>query len=86
LMLWVASAPSSTPWMGRSLDVIWILFFAVNLPGAVVGNGLLTLLIDWPDWAKSLTASVAVWLLWYAIIRMWEWWKARSGPVELPKL
>lgn len=74
-MLWATSFPSSSRWMGKSLDLLLILFFAIDLPGAVVGNGLLGVLIDWPGPAKGAVASVAVWLLWYGIIRLWEWRK-----------
>jgi hypothetical protein len=78
LMLWATSFPSESHWMGRSLDFLLIVFFAVNFPGAVLGNGLLSVMIDWPAPLKSVVASVAVWLLWYGIIRAWERWKARN--------
>jgi hypothetical protein len=77
-MLWATSFPASSLWMGKSLDLLLILFFTVNLPAAVLGNALLVILIDWPSPAKASVASLAVWLLWYAIIRVWERWKARN--------
>jgi hypothetical protein len=45
----------------------------------VLGNALLVILIDWPAPLKASVASVAVWLLWYAIIRVWEYWKSRHA-------
>ena len=77
-MLWATSFPAASRWMGKSLDLLLILFFTANLPAAVVGNALLVILIDWPAPAKGLAASAAVWLLWYAIIRLWERWKSRG--------
>jgi hypothetical protein len=85
-MLWATSFPASSLWMGKSLDLLLILFFTVNLPAAVLGNALLVILIDWPDPAKAFVASVAVWLLWYAIIRVWERWKSRSAGDPLPRI
>lgn len=82
-MLWATSFPSSSQWMGKSLDLLLILFFVINLPGAVVGNGVLGILIDWPGPAKATVASVVVWLLWYGIIRLWEWRRARSAPLNV---
>ena len=85
-MLWATSFPASSLWMGKSFDLVLILFFTVNLPAAVLGNGLLSVLIDWPSPAKAFVASLAVWLLWYAIIRGWERWKARRAPSTLPRI
>jgi hypothetical protein len=85
-MLWATSFPASSLWMGKSLDLLLILFFTVNLPAAVLGNALLVILIDWPDPAKAFVVSVAVWLLWYAIIRVWERWKSRSAGDPLPRI
>jgi hypothetical protein len=76
-MLWATSFPAQSLWMGKSLDLLLILFFTVNLPAAVLGNALLVILIDWPAPAKASVASLAVWLLWYAIIRVWEHWRSR---------
>jgi len=86
-MLWATSFPASSLWMGKSLNLLLILFFTVNLPAAVLGNALLVILIDWPGPARGLAASVAVWLLWYAIIRLWERWKSRSSAASaLPRI
>ncbi len=78
-MLWATSFPAQSLWMGKSLDLLLILFFTVNLPAAVLGNALLVILIDWPAPVKASVASAAVWLLWYAIIRVWERWKSRNA-------
>ena len=82
-MLWATSFPSSSRWMGKGLNVLLILFFAIDFPGAVAGNGLLGVLIDWPSSAKATVASVAVWLLWYGIIRVWEWRKGQNVPRDV---
>ena len=81
LMLFAASSPSSVHWMGKGLDVLWVLFFTMNLPGSVVGNAMLVLLIGKPAWVQGVFASAVVWLLWFGIVRVWEWWKERSAPV-----
>jgi hypothetical protein len=85
-MLWATSFPASTLWMGKSLDLLLILFFTVNFPGAVLGNALLVTLIDWPDAVKASVASAAVWLLWFGIICLWERWKSRGGAAVLPRI
>lgn len=85
-MLWATSSPASSLWMGKSLDLLLILFFTVNLPAAVLGNAILVILIDWPAPVKASTASLAVWLLWYGIIRVWERWKARGASSALPRI
>ena len=71
-MLWAAAFPASSSWLGYVRDPLLIAFFGVNLPQAVVGNGLLGVLIDAPDIVKGSVASVAVWVLWYGVIRVWE--------------
>jgi hypothetical protein len=86
LMLWSASFPASTAWMGKSLDLLFIVFFAVNLPAAVLGNAVLTFLIDRPDAVKASAASLTVWLVWYAIIRLWERWKGPPATSALPRV
>ena len=73
-MLWATSFPASSSWLGLVRDPLLIAFFGVNLAQAVVGNGLLGVLIDAPGVVKGSVASVAVWLLWYATIRVWERW------------
>jgi len=85
-MLWATSFPASSLWMGKSLDVLLILFFTVNLPAAVLGNAILAVLIDWPAPVKASVASLAVWLLWYGIIRIWEHSRARNASPALPKI
>lgn len=85
-MLLATSFPANFLWMGKSLDALLILFFVVNLPAAVIGNAILVLLIDSSGPLKGTAASVVVWLLWYAIIRVWERWKARQAPVILPRI
>lgn len=80
LMLIATTFPVFGVFMGKSLDLLLALFFAVNLPGAVLGNAMLGLLINQPDWEKGLAGSAVVWLSWYAIIRVWEWWRGRQGP------
>jgi hypothetical protein len=85
-MLWATSFPGSSRWMGKSLDLLLILFFTVNLPAAVLGNALLVLLIDWPGPAKASVASLCVWLLWFAIIRVWERWKSRGAATALLRI
>ena len=79
LMLLATSFPSASAWLGQGLDVLLILFFAINFVGAIIGNGLLTTFIDWNPWAKGAVASVTVWLIWYGIIRGWEWWSGRNA-------
>jgi len=73
-MLWATSFPASSNWLGFVRDPLLIAFFGVNLVQAVVGNGLLGVLIDSPGVVKGSAASVAVWLLWYATICVWERW------------
>ena len=85
-MLWATSFPGASLWMGKSLDLLLILFFTVNLPAAVLGNALLIILIDWPAPLKASIASLAVWLLWYGIVRFWERWKARHPASALPRV
>jgi len=85
-MLWATAFPASSLLMGKSLDLLLILFFTVNLPAAVLGNALLVVLIDWPGPAKASVASLCVWLLWYAIIRVWERWKSRGVGNSLPRI
>ena len=58
-MLWATSFPSSSRSLGKSLNRLLILFFAIDLPGAVVGNRLLGIPIDWPGPAKGAAASGA---------------------------
>ncbi len=71
-MLWATSFPGASSWLGVVRDPLLIVFFGVNLAQAVVGNGLLGVLIDAPAVVKGSVASVAVWLMWYAVIRLWE--------------
>ena len=40
-MLWATAFPASSSWLGYARDPLLIAFFGVNLPEAVVGNGLL---------------------------------------------
>jgi hypothetical protein len=75
-MLWETSFPSASAWLDFAKDPLLIAFFGVNLPGAVLGNGLLGVLIAWPDWAKASVASAAVWGVWWAIVVVWV---RRSG-------
>ena len=85
-MLWATAFPASSSWLGWVRDPLLIAFFGVNLPQAVVGNGLLGVLIDAPGVVKGSVASVAVWLLWHAVIRFWEWRKAASADAALPRI
>jgi hypothetical protein len=85
-MLWGTSFPSSVAWLGRAFDLLLIVFFVVNLPGAVLGNALLGILIDWPGPVTGVAGSAAVWLVWYAIIRLWERMKLRGEGTSLPRL
>ncbi len=82
---WLALAgtahPSSVSWMGKGWDIFMVLFFTANLPGSVVGNAVLVLLIGQPGWVQGLVGSAVVWLLWYGIVRVWEWWKRRNAPM-----
>ncbi len=71
-MLWATSFPAASSWMGIVRDPLLIAFFGVNLAQAVVGNGLLGVFIDAPGVVKGSVASVAVWLMWHAVIRVWE--------------
>ena len=80
-MLWATAFPAASSWLGYVRDPLLIAFFGVNLPQAVAGNGLLGLLIDSPDVVKGGVASVAVWLLWYGVIRWWEWHAAKKAVV-----
>ena len=72
-MLWAASFPGASRWLGLVRDPLSIAYFGVNLPQAVIGNGLLGLLIDAPGAVQGGVASAAVWLLWYGVIRVWQW-------------
>lgn len=72
-MLWAASFPGSSSWLGYARDPLSIAFFGVNLPQAIVGNGLLGILIDSPGVVQGSVASAAVWLMWFGVIRVWEW-------------
>ncbi|MEO8052334.1 MAG: hypothetical protein ABI833_18140 [Acidobacteriota bacterium] len=71
-MLWATSFPGSSRWLGFVRDPLSIAYFGVNLPQAVVGNGLLGVLIGAPEVVQGSVASAAVWLLWYAVIRVWQ--------------
>jgi hypothetical protein len=84
-MLWAASFPGSSSWLGFVRDPLSIAFFGVNLPQAVIGNGLLAILIDTPGAVQGSVASGAVWLLWYAVIRVWQWRRESSSP-DLPRI
>ena len=77
-MLWATSFPGASSWLGYVRDPLSIAFMGVNLPEAVVGNGLLGVLIDSSDVVKASVASVAVWGLWYGTVRFWEWRKRLS--------
>jgi hypothetical protein len=79
-MLWATSFPGSSRWLGFVRDPLSIAFLGVNLPQAVVGNGLLGVLIDAPGVVQGSVASAAVWLLWYAVIRVWQWLRESSEP------
>jgi len=70
-MLWATSFPAASGWLGYVRDPLLIAFFGVNLPQAVIGNGVLAILIDAPGSVKGSAASVVVWLLWYGVIRIW---------------
>jgi len=70
--LWATSFPAASNWLGIVRDPLLIAFFGVNLAQAVMGNGLLGVLIDAPGVVKGSVASVAVWLMWYAVIRVWQ--------------
>jgi hypothetical protein len=72
-MLWSSSFPGSSGWLGFVRDPLTIAFFGVNLPQAAIGNGLLGMLIDRPGAVQGGVASAAVWLLWHAVIRFWQW-------------
>jgi len=82
-MLWATAFPAASSWLGYVRDPLLIAFFGVNLPQAVVGNGLLGVLIDAPGVVKGGVASAAVWLLWYGVIRFWEWRVAKKPVVGL---
>lgn len=84
-MLWATSFPGSSGWLGFVRDPLTIAFFGVNLPQAVVGNGLLETLIDAPGVVQGTVASAAVWLLWYVVIRVWQWRRESSG-LYLPRI
>jgi hypothetical protein len=84
-MLWATSFPGSSSWLGFVRDPLTIAFFGVNLPQAAIGNGLLGILIDTPKAVQGGVASAAVWLLWYAVIRAWQWRRELSGP-NLPRI
>jgi hypothetical protein len=78
-MLWATSFPSQVVWLGKGIDLLLILFFAVNFVGAIAGNAVLVLLVDAPEAVRGATASAVVWLLWYGLIRVWEWQRERAG-------
>ena len=82
-MLWAAAFPASSNWLGYARDPLFIAFFGVNLPEAVLGNGLLGVLIDAPGIVKGSVASVTVWALWYGVIRVWESRAAKKPVVGL---
>ena len=77
-ILWATSFPAASRWLGYARDPLLIAFFGVNLPEAVVGNGLLGVLVDSPAAVKASAASAAVWLLWFGTICLWEWRRAAS--------
>jgi hypothetical protein len=78
-MLWATSFPAASGWLGFVRDPLLIAFFGVNLPQAVLGNGVLAMLIDAPGVVKGGVASLAVWLLWYGVIRIWARRRALSA-------
>ena len=80
-MLWATSFPGASGWLGFVRDPLSIAFFGVNLPQAIVGNGLLGVLIGFPAALQGSVASAAVWLLWYAVIRVWQWRRELSRDV-----
>jgi len=84
-MLWSSAFPGSSGWLRFARDPLTIAFFGVNLPQAAIGNGLLGLLIDTPAAVQGSVASAAVWLLWYAVIRIWQWRRESAGP-DLPRI
>lgn len=84
-MLWATSFPGSSAWLGFARDPLSIAFFGVNFPQAVIGNGLLGILIGAPGIVQGSVASAAVWLLWYAVIRIWQGRREWSGP-GLPRI
>ena len=84
-MLWSAAFPGASGWLGFARDPLTIAFFGVNLPQAAIGNGLLGILIDAPGVVQGGIASAAVWLLWYAVIRVWQWRRESGGP-DLPRI
>lgn len=47
-------------------------FIALNVVGLIITNGL-TLFGGWNRWVEGIPASVLVWLIWYGIIRFWQW-------------
>jgi hypothetical protein len=46
---------------------------------------LLGILIDAPGAVQGSVASAAVWLLWYAVIRVWQWRRESISP-DLPRI
>ena len=84
-MLWSSSFPGSSAWLGFLRDPLTIAFFGVNLPEAIVGNGLFGFLIDAPGVVQGSVASAAVWLLWYGEIRLWQRHRESTGP-DLPRI
>jgi len=84
-MLWATSFPGSSDWLGFVRDPLSIAFFGVNLPQAVIGNALLGILIDTPGAVQGSIASAAVWLLWYAVIRVWQS-RRESSNRDLPRI
>lgn len=83
-MLWATTFPGSSSWLGFVRDPLSIAFLGVNLPQAVVGNGLLGILIDAPGAVQGSVASASVWLLWYAVIRVWQW--RRESAADVPRI
>lgn len=84
-MLWSSSFPASSAWLGFARDPLTIAFFGVNLPQAAIGNGLLGILIDTPGVVQGSVASAAVWLLWYGVIRVWQW-RREAGAQDQPRI
>ena len=83
-MLWASAFPASSGWLGFVRDPLAISIIGVNLPQAVIGNGLLGILIGTPGAVRGSVASAAVWLLWYAVIRVWQW--RRESSQGLPRI
>ena len=79
LLLWLTSFPGQSTRLGPISDILVYTFFGANIPGVMTGNLILSNMIGKPEWVQGLTASVAVWLVWYGIIRGWEWWARRKN-------